>query len=117
MVGLHGLAYASGIKFTAQVVILDCLMPCKLLNLTTVHGEISRTMTQYGNKNNTRKLFPKVYVLSSGELQTVNHFYSLVSSKRDHFIVTLCETHSRTAHFRVPITAVVSKTKYNGIYV
>lgn len=35
--------------------------------------------------------------------------------KRGHFMATLCETHGKTAHVRVPHTAAVSKAKYNGI--
>ena len=30
-------------------------------------------------------------------------------------MATLCETHGKTAHVRVPHTAAVSKAKYNGI--
>lgn len=94
----------------------SCLMLCNFLNHTNVYGEISGTVTQYGNKNDTRKDLVKVYVC---QLRTCKREELLLFAgfwKKDHVIVTLCETHGKTAHFRVPSTAVASKVKYNGIY-
>lgn len=71
---------------------------------------------QYGNKDDTGEPLTKVEMLSARALQMVRNVHSLLGSKRDHFMATLCDTRGKTAHFRVPHTAVASKAKCNGIY-
>lgn len=89
-------------------------MLCKLLTITNVYGEISRPMAQYRNKDDTGEYLTKA--VTSGPANGEERLLSAGLWKRDHFMATLCDTHGKTAHFRVPHTAVVSKAKYNGIY-
>lgn len=99
-----------------SVMISDCLMLCKLLTITNVYGGISRTMTQYGNNTTLENTWQKCTCCQLGTCKLWKAFTLCWALEKRSFKLTLCETHGKTAHFRVPNTAVVSKAKYNGIY-